>query len=147
MAIPPHQGNIGSHPWIRILPYVSTTPIFRGVPRVDTATPPHTLWNPNRTDRYLICCGLCVEPAPPREDKPPPLVQEFLHIYSNPKPGGRKHRSPGSIMPRTCGNPEPAGCSLIGLGSYMQPAPPAKDRQPPPVHNYFLIEQLRQPGE
>ena len=54
---------------------------------------------------------------------------------------------PGRNRPARCGNPNPAGRSLISWGSKMKPAPPGDHRVPSPGQKYLHKSATPTPGE
>ena len=68
---------------------------------------------------------------------PHPRIRNPLQNLQPRQPGDENGDPPGRNRPVWCGNPSPTGRSLIGWGSYIEPAHPGGDRLPSPGKKSF----------
>ena len=147
--------------------HISTTPTTRGGKRRPPGSiPPRRVWKPQPHWVIADWLELIMEPArgesfpsgqrrgpaTPGDDNIPSPGQKSFHISSIPTSRGRKHRSPGSILPCRVWKPhphwvivdwlglmEPARCESCPSGQRRGPASPGEERVSSPDQKYFHI--------
>ena len=132
------QGAIPDHKSFR----TSTTPTYRRRTWLSPGSiPPRAVWKPQPGVR-----GASAQRHPGGIWSHPRVGNPSIHLKLQ-QTGDENGDPPGRYRPARCGNPNPAGRSLIGWGSRIKPASPGDDRVPPRIRNSSIHLQLRQPGD
>ena len=120
-----YPGRIWSPSLVQTSLHTSTSPTTRGRKRwYPGSKPPRTVGFENKA-------------RAPGEERIKPPDEKSLHSLQHRQARDGNGDPPGRNRPARCGNPSSTGRSLIGWGSFIEPAYPGEDRFPSPDCKYF----------